>query len=225
MTDKLRCPNPACANREEFASGRTYFATTTLDGDGHVYDKKTHDYSDEGFDVTCTRCGAVVVAGEPEVAAAPEPAEAGTEAVPYERWILAVYGGLAPAASVGAGEAEREILAMLAPEGEDAGGLPAYLMGGTGTLWEEEHRARKLLGAMYGPVTEHPVYVDIEGALATVLVVDTKAASVADGRPGELRRRVCVDLVGLAVGDAPELRRLYEDVTRYRDVGDVACLA
>lgn len=221
MTDKLCCPNPDCANREEFASGRTYCANTVLNGDGNLCNKQTYGYSDEGFDVTCTRCGAVVVAGEPE---APEPDDAGVEAMPYERWVLAVYGGLVPAASFGPGEAEREILSLLASEGEDAGGMPAYLMGGTGTLWEAEHRSRKLLGALYGPLTEHPVYVDVEGALATVLVVDTRATG-GGARPGELRRRVCVDLAGLTVGDAAALRRLYEDVGSYRDVGDVACLA
>lgn len=213
MTGRLVCPDPECGNREEFASARTILVGTLLDGHGRIFDQEERGRSDAGFDVTCARCGAVVVAsrtGTRSTASAP----------PYERWLTAVIEGLfcggLSAETIGTEEAEELVLAVLTRAGRGRG-LPSYAAGGGRP--QEDGKTRRLLEALYGPLTEHAVYADVEGDLGTVLVVDLHRA--AGDYPGRLARRVLVDLESLPgfARDSRGLAELYEKARSFEDVG------
>lgn len=208
MTGRLICPDPACGNREEFVSGRTLILGTVLDGRGRVFDQEERGRSDAGFDVACARCGTVVVPS-------PVSGRAGARAAdapPYERWLTAVIevlfaGGLS-AEAIGTDEAEELVIAVLCRGGCEAGLGKA--------------RTRRLLEALYAPLTEHAVYADAEGSLGTVLVVDLRRAGA--GYPGRLAHRVLVDLESLPgyARDRSGLAELYEKARSFADVGDAS---
>lgn len=228
MTGRLRCPNPACGNREEFLCGRTSLTRTLLDGEGRIFAQEARGHSDAGFDVTCARCATVVVA-----ARTPLGPRADLPAPSYERWLTAVveglFAGALSAEAIDAREAEGIVLAVLAPAGpEGARDLPSYAACGSGVRWETEGRMRRLLVALYGPFTQHTVHADAGeageagGGFGTVLVVDARRAS--GDYPGRLVRRVRVDLESLGgfARDARGLRELYEKARSFGDLGDVA---
>lgn len=215
MTGRLICPDPGCDNREEFACGHILHVGTLLDGRGRVFDQVERSRSSAGFDVTCARCGAVVVASRAR------PASEG--APPYERWLTAVIeelfcGGLS-AEALGTEEAEAMVRAVLA-RAEGGGGLPSYATGGSRS--ETERKLRRLLEAVYRPLTRLAVYADVEGALGTVLVVDLRRAS--GDYPGRLARRVLLDLESLPgfARDGRGLQDLYEKARSFANVGDAA---